>query len=178
MSVRGTSNITACVSGPGLYPRNRARGGLARGTARTTRALPCRPGTVPNATTAATRHLARHSRSFCLHSTLAHLRATRPKLHTIAFTLTTGDAAACSRMATDISRVYSDLTHAVTLTTHGRSLTRASLIHTPAGHSPAVFHTHVGVHTHVPRPARTWFPRAAVPLSHTACREAHTPAHP
>ena len=29
------------------YHRNRARGGLVRGTARTTRARPCRPGTVP-----------------------------------------------------------------------------------------------------------------------------------
>ena len=27
----------------------------------------------------------------------------------------------------------------------------------PRGHSPAVFHTRVGVRTHVPRPARTWF---------------------
>ena len=47
----------------------------------------------------------------------------------------------------------------------------------PRGHSPAVFHTH-GVHTHMPLPARTWFPPAAVPLSHTACRESRTPAHP
>ena len=100
------------------YPRNRARGGLVRGTVRTTRARPCRPGTVPFTTTAATRHLARHSRSLCLHSALAHLRATRPRLHSIPFTFpfipTTGDAAACSCMATDISRVYSDLTHGVT----------------------------------------------------------------
>ena len=47
----------------------------------------------------------------------------------------------------------------------------------PRGHSPAVFHTRVGVRTHVPRPARTWFLPPAVPLLHTACREARTPAH-
>ena len=79
-----------------VYHRNRARGGLVRGTAQTTRARPCRPGTVANATTAATRHLSRHSRSLSRHSSLAHLRATRPRLHTIAlpFILTSGDAAA------------------------------------------------------------------------------------
>ena len=48
----------------------------------------------------------------------------------------------------------------------------------PRGHSPAVFHTHVGVRTHVPLLARTWFLPTAVPLSHTACREARTPARP
>ena len=48
----------------------------------------------------------------------------------------------------------------------------------PRGHSPTVSHPHRGVHTHVPLPARTWFPPTAVPLSHTARREAHTPAHP
>ena len=161
-----------------VYLRNRARGGLVRGTARTTRALPCRPGTVPNATTAATRHLSRHSRSRCLHARHAHRRVTTPRLHS-TLNLTSGDAAACSHMATVISRVYSDLTHAVlTHPTHGRSLTRASYTHThPRGHSPAVFHTHVGVRTHVPLPARTWFLPPAVPLSHTACREARTPAH-
>ena len=47
----------------------------------------------------------------------------------------------------------------------------------PRGHSPAVFHTPVGVRTHVPPPARTWFLPPAVTLLHTACREACTPAH-
>ena len=88
-----------------VYLRNRARGGLARGTARTIRALPCRPGPVPIATTAATRHLSRHSRSRSRHARHTHLRVTMPKLHTIAFPFTPGDTAACSRMATDISRV-------------------------------------------------------------------------
>ena len=148
MSVRGTSNITTCVSGPGLNPRSRTRGGLVRGTARTTRSLPCRPGPVPIATTAATRHLCLHSRS--RHSSLALIlpRVARLKLHTIAFTFIPGDAAACSRMATDISRVYSDLTHAVL--THGRSLThRASYTHsTPAGAlTRGVSHTRGGLHT-------------------------------
>ena len=108
--------LTACVSGPGLYSRKRARGGLVRGTARTTRARPCRPGTVPIETTAATRHLSRHSRSLHLHSPLAHLRATTPRLHSITHTLTPGDVAACSRMPTAISLTHSDLTHAVFLT--------------------------------------------------------------
>ena len=103
----------------------------------TTRTLPCIPGLVPIRTTAATRHFSRHSRSRCLHSRLAHLRATTPRLLS-TFTLipTPGDAAACSCMATVISRVYSDLTHAVlTHPTHGRSLTHcASSTHTtPAG---------------------------------------------
>ena len=44
------------------------------------------------------------------------------------------------------------------------------------GHSPAVSHSHVGVRTHVPLSARTWFLPTAVPLLHTACREARTPA--
>ena len=86
------------------------------------------------------RHLSRHSRSLCRYSRHAHLRVTTPRLHSTKFTFTPtpGDAAACSRMATDISRVYSDLTHAVFLPTHGRSLTRgASFTHTtpltPAG---------------------------------------------
>ena len=98
LSVRGISYFTACVSGPDLNPRNRACGGLARGTAQTTRALPCRPGTVPMATTAATRLLFRHSRSRCLHSRLALIlpRVTRLKLHviTLPFILTPGDATA------------------------------------------------------------------------------------
>ena len=36
--------------------------------------------------------------------------------------------------------------------------------------------TQGGSHT-LPPPARTWFLPPAVPLSHTACREARTPAH-
>ena len=36
---------------------------------------------------------------------------------------------------------------------------------------------HRGVHTHVPLLARTWFLPTAVPLLHTECREARTPAH-
>ena len=105
-----------------------------------------------------TRHLFRHSRSRCLHACLAHIlpRVTRPILHTtklpFILVLTPGDAAACSRMATDISRVYSDLTHAVFLPTHGRSLTRASYTHTiPLTHAGAlthgVSHTRGGSHT-------------------------------
>ena len=121
--------MTTCVSGPGLNPRSRARGVLVRGTARTIRTLPCRPGPVPIATTAATRHLSRHSRSRCLLSRHAHRRVTTPRLHS-TFKLTPGDAATCSCMATDISRVYRDLTHTVFLPTHGRSLSRASYIHT------------------------------------------------
>ena len=46
----------------------------------------------------------------------------------------------------------------------------------PRGHSPAVSHPHRGVRTRVPFLARTWFLPPAVPLSHTACREARTPA--
>ena len=161
MSVRGISNSPRAFPDRVSYPRNRTRGGLVRGTARTTRARPCRPGTVANATTAATRHLARHSRSFCRHS--ARLALTLPRVtrlipHTIPFALTRGDTE-CSHMATDISRVYSDLTHTVFLT-HGRSLTRASYTHTPhhshpRGHSPAVSHSHT-----VPRTP--------------ACHDAHT----
>ena len=121
----GSANPPRAFPDRASYPRSRARGGLVRGTARTIRALPCRPGTVQIATTAATRHLFRHSRSRCLHARLAPTlpRVARPILHTIAlpFILTPGDAAACSRMATVISRVYSDLTHAVlTHPTHGR----------------------------------------------------------
>ena len=93
----------------GAHPRSRARGGLVRDTARTTRALPCRPGTVPNETTAATRHLSRHSRSRCLHSRLALTlpRVARLILHfplPVILRLTPGDTAACSRMATVFSR--------------------------------------------------------------------------
>ena len=131
LSVRGISYIYRMRFRTGPHPRSRARGGLVRFTARTTRTLPCRPGTVPIKTTAATRLLYRNSRSRCRHSRHTLLRVTTPRLHSTTFTLTPGDAAACSRMATDISRVYSDLTHAVTLPTHGRSLThRASLTHT------------------------------------------------
>ena len=87
LSIRGTSNITA---GPATsprafpdraYPRSRARGGLVRGTARTTRSLPCRPGPVQIATTAATRHLFLHSRSRRRLSRHTHLRVTTPRLH-------------------------------------------------------------------------------------------------
>ena len=39
-------------------------------------------------------------------------------------------------------------------------------------------YSHTAVRTHVPFPARTWLLPPAVPLSHTACREARTPAHP
>ena len=60
--------------------------------------------------------------------------------------------------------------------TVGHSLVPHKYTH-PRGHSPAVSHTHVGVHTHVPLLARTWFPPAAVPLLHMACRESRTPAH-
>ena len=45
------------------------------------------------------------------------------------------------------------------------------------GHSPAVSLPHRGVRTHVPPLARTWFLPPAVPLFHTACREARSPAH-
>ena len=147
-----------------FYSRNRARGGLARGTARTNRARPCRPGTVQIATTAATRHLYRHSRSRCRHASLAHLRATRPKLHT-TFNLTTGDAAACSCMATDISRVYSDLTHAVFLT-HGRSLTRASYTHTPSGAlTRGVSHTRGGSRPRAASRAHVVSPNCGAPVT-------------
>ena len=71
----------------------------------------------------------------------------------------------------------------------------------PRGHSPAVFHSHTVPHSHtavhtrvpflartrfhsptvlrtrVPFPARTWSLPPAVPLSHTACWEARSPAH-
>ena len=159
----------------GSYPRSRARGGLVRGTARTTRVLPCRPGTVPNATTAATRHLSRHSRSRSLHAALALKlpRVTRLKLHTTAFTLilTPGDTAACSSMATDISRVYSDLTHAVTLT-HGRSLThRASHILTtpltPVGAlTRGVSSTQGGSHTRAASRAHVVSSPCGAPFTH------------
>ena len=48
--------------------------------------------------------------------------------------------------------------------------------HTHGGTHPRCFN-HTGVRTHVPPFARTWFLPPAVPLSHTACREARTPAH-
>ena len=56
-------------------------------------------------------------------------RVTRLAHHDMTFT--PGDAAACSRMPTDISLTYSDLTHAVLLTlgcslTQGGSHTRAA----------------------------------------------------
>ena len=100
MSVRGISYSPRAFPDRVSYPRNRARGGLIRGTARTIRARPCRPGTFPIATTAATRHLTRHSRSRNLHARFALTlpRATRLKPHSIAFpfilTFTPGDAAA------------------------------------------------------------------------------------
>ena len=55
--------------------------------------------------------------------------------------------------------------------------------HTPyhshtRGHSPAVFHSHrPAVRTRVPFPSHTRPLPLAVPLSHTACWEARTPAH-
>ena len=98
LSVRGISYINRVRFRTGPHPHSRARGGLTRCTARTIRTLPCRPGTVPNATTTATRHLSRHSRSLSRHSRHAHRRVTTPRLHTtklpFTFILTPGDAAA------------------------------------------------------------------------------------
>ena len=115
------------------------------GTVRTSRSPPCQPGTVPIATTAATRPL-----SLCrrrrLHSTHALKLPRVTRLAHLAMTFTLGDAAACSRMPTVIS--LTSHTHAVFLVL-GRSRTRAvSLTHTPyhshtRGHSPAVFHSHM-----------------------------------
>ena len=96
---------------------------MPRGPRDAARSLLFQPGTVPIATTAATRPLSLNCRS--LRRTLA-LKLPRAMTFTYLtnITLTPGDAAACSRMPTDISLAHSDLTHAVFLT-HGRSLTRA-----------------------------------------------------
>ena len=107
----------------------------------------------------------------------------------------TGDAAACSYMATDISRVYSDLTHAVTLTTHGRSLTRAfSLTHTipfthagaltrgvsliqGGSHTRAVSLAHAAPLTRGASFTQTVSLTHTRPLLHTVRWEARTPTH-
>ena len=108
------------------------------------------------------------------HSRHTLLRVTTPRLHSIAFTLilTSGDAAACSCMATVISRVYSDRTHAVTLThpTHGRSLTRASLTHTtPAGAlTRGVSLTQGGSHTRAASRAHVASSPCGAPFTHGA----------
>ena len=164
---RGYGNIYRGRFRTGFHSRKRARGGLVRCTARTSRSPPCKPGAVPNTATAATRPL-----SIChrgrLHSIHAHLRVTTLTHHSI--TLTPGDAAVCARIPTVISLTYSDLTHAVSLTL-GRSLTRAvSITHTiplthTRGHSHAVFYSHMS------------FLPCTGSLPHTACWEARTPAH-
>ena len=140
LSVRGISYIYRVRFRTGPHPCSRACGGLVRCTARTTRTLPCRPGTVPNATTAATRLLSRHSRSRRLHSRHAHLRVTTPRLHStkLPFTLTPGDAAAMlshgDRHLPCIQRP-----HTRCHSHHTRSLT----------HTPCLIHTHTTLLTHV-----------------------------
>ena len=97
-----------------------------------------------------------HYHSFSHRETRPHDRAWRPS------------SPACTATSHTLS-----LSHTV-----GHSHVPHSYYSHPRGHSPAVFHTRVGVRTHVPLPARTWFLPPAVPLFHTACREARTPAHP
>jgi len=116
---RGIGNIHHGRFRTGFHSRRRARGGLVRSTARTSRSLPCKPGAVLNTATAAARPLSLICRS--LRRTLA--------LKLLFITLSLGDAAACSRMPTVISLTYSNLTHTILLT-HAVTLTRGvSLTH-------------------------------------------------
>ena len=54
---RGIGNIHRVRFRTGFHSRKRARGGLVRCTARTSRSPPCKPGTLPKIATAATRPL-------------------------------------------------------------------------------------------------------------------------
>ena len=60
----------------GFHSRRRARGGLMRSTARTSRSLPCKPGTVFEMATAATRPLFLVWCRLCRHSMHTLLRVT------------------------------------------------------------------------------------------------------
>jgi len=126
----------------GFHSRRRARGGLVRNTARTSRALPCKSGTVTKTATAATRPLSLVWCCLRRHLTHALLRA----MKLTRLTMTLGHAVAVSRIPTAISLSYRSLTHGLCCTSCS-SHTGVSFTHT-ASLKHAISLTHAVSFTH------------------------------